>query len=439
MRTSSAASSASVMTTESAVARPRRRPLSRPALVGALWAVLAPAVAAAAPTVPPPSGRAVDLAEVLSPATESALTAILADLEAATGAQVAVLTIPSLAGDPIESYSLRVAESWGLGSRERDDGVLVLVAVDDRRVRIEVGYGLEGALPDVAAGRIIRDAMVPHFRRGDHEEGVLAGARAIAERLNPAAAGAPRDRTAGESAPAPMVGEWEVNRELVWVWVIFLILMPLIGLVFALCAVDEEARGITFGALLVPLLLGGSLVVDELVPLPPDSAKFLLGGVALLALSSSVFWWLHFRLRRRPETRARWRARLDELVDGRKALEAAAKLGLPLPPESGAKARWLRRALVAVCCLGLGVGIFWLWSPGYAIFYTHNLLWLVVIYRTNLHPSPTSSSSRSWSGRSVRRVTARPRSRSRTSSSRRRTSFRPGGGSFGGGGASGSW
>jgi hypothetical protein len=273
---------------------------------------------------------------------------------------------------------------------------------------------------------------------------VLAGARAIVERLMPGGAEDGGGERAGDpvaileaAAPAP-------NWELLWVWIVFLFIMPVIGLVFALFAKEAEARGITFGALLLPLMLGGSLAVDELALFPPDSGKFLLGGVAVLAVCSTLFWWLHFRLRGLPELRARWRARLDEVADGRVVLRAAAKLGLPVSAESAGVALWLRRALVAGIFLGLGVWIFLFWAPGYAIFYVNNLLWLIVIYRATLHPSSSSGGSGSWSGRSAGRVFSS--SSSRSSSWSRGSSggsggsgFRPGGGSFGGGGASGSW
>jgi uncharacterized protein len=93
-------------------------------------------------------------------------------LEEETGSQVAVLTVPSLEGDPIEDFSMRVVETWKLGRAGVDDGVLILVARDDRRMRIEVGYGLEGALTDAQAGRIIDLVMAPRFRQGDFDGGV---------------------------------------------------------------------------------------------------------------------------------------------------------------------------------------------------------------------------------------------------------------------------
>ena len=123
--------------------------------------------------------RVTDLANILDAAAESRLDAQLKELEASTGAQVAVLTIPSLDGEVIEDFSLRVVEEWQLGREGQDDGVLLLVAREDRKVRIEVGYGLEGSLTDLQSKRIIDGLMVPEFRRGDFAAGIEAAASAI--------------------------------------------------------------------------------------------------------------------------------------------------------------------------------------------------------------------------------------------------------------------
>ena len=135
--------------------------------------------AAAQQPVPPLTGRVVDQAGILSPATETALAELLEAHEAETSNQLAVLTVTSLLGEPIESFSLRVAETWALGTAENDNGVLLTVAVEDRELRIEVGDGLESTLTDALASRIIRHEIVPEFRAGDFEAGVLAGVGAI--------------------------------------------------------------------------------------------------------------------------------------------------------------------------------------------------------------------------------------------------------------------
>ena len=129
--------------------------------------------------VPYLAGRVNDLAGLLGPGTEEQLEGRLAQLEEATGAQVAILTLASLEGEPLEDYSLRVVETWKLGREEVDNGVLLLVARDDRKARIEVGYGLEPTLTDVRSRRIISNLMVPRFREGDFDGGVTAAIEAI--------------------------------------------------------------------------------------------------------------------------------------------------------------------------------------------------------------------------------------------------------------------
>lgn len=153
----------------------RRWPATRLLLVA--WLALAPP--AAALEVPPLTGRVVDRADLLSPGAEQSIAADLAALEQRTGVQVAVLTVPSLEGDPLEDFSLRVAEAWQLGRAGVDDGALLLVARDDRQMRLEVGYGLEPRLTDLASRRILDDVVRPRFRAGDYEGGVAAGVSAV--------------------------------------------------------------------------------------------------------------------------------------------------------------------------------------------------------------------------------------------------------------------
>jgi uncharacterized protein len=130
--------------------------------------------------VPFLAGRVNDQAGMLGEAFVVALERQLQELEEETGAQVAVLTVASLEGDPIEDFSIRVVETWKLGRAEADDGVLILIARDDRRMRIEVGYGLEGVLTDAQSGRIIDRLMKPRFRAGDFDGGVGAAVDAVA-------------------------------------------------------------------------------------------------------------------------------------------------------------------------------------------------------------------------------------------------------------------
>ena len=144
-----------------------------------LVALLVLAPATQGQDVPALTGRVVDTAEILSPAVEAALTERLAAFEDSTTTQVVVLTVPSLGGAVLEEFATRVFRAWGIGQEGRDNGALLLVARDDRAVRIEVGYGLEGDLTDARSATIIRTDIVPHFRGGDYDAGVLAGTEAI--------------------------------------------------------------------------------------------------------------------------------------------------------------------------------------------------------------------------------------------------------------------
>jgi uncharacterized protein len=141
--------------------------------------------------VPPLSGRVVDQTGTLSSGDVASLTQTLKALEARKGSQVAVLIVPTTAPETIEQYSIRVAEAWKIGRKKIDDGALVVVAKDDRKLRIEVGYGLEGSLNDVTAKRIIDEVITPKFRSGDFAGGISAGVDRIIAVID------------GEKLPAP--------------------------------------------------------------------------------------------------------------------------------------------------------------------------------------------------------------------------------------------
>lgn len=129
--------------------------------------------------VPKLTGRVNDYAKLLSPQAKARLDAELADFERSDSTQVVVLTIPSLEGESLEEYSIKVAEAWGIGQKGKDNGVLLLVSKGDRKVRIEVGYGLEGKLTDALSGRIIDYAIVPQFKTGNFDAGITDGVSAI--------------------------------------------------------------------------------------------------------------------------------------------------------------------------------------------------------------------------------------------------------------------
>jgi uncharacterized protein len=134
-----------------------------------------PFAASAQVAVPSLSGRVVDQTGTLSASDVAALTQRLKDLETRKGSQVAVLIVPTTQPEAIEQFSIRVAEAWKIGRKKIDDGALLVVAKDDHKLRIEVGYGLEGALPDVTARRIIDEIIVPRFKTGDFAGGISAG------------------------------------------------------------------------------------------------------------------------------------------------------------------------------------------------------------------------------------------------------------------------
>ena len=129
--------------------------------------------------VPPIDGRVTDRAGILSADAKARIEAKLAALETSDSTQIAVLTVPTLEGDSIEEFSLRVAEGWKLGQKKLDNGALLVIAKEDRKLRIEVGYGLEGKLTDALSGRIIRQVIVPRFRDNDFAGGVEAGVDAM--------------------------------------------------------------------------------------------------------------------------------------------------------------------------------------------------------------------------------------------------------------------
>jgi uncharacterized protein len=146
---------------------------------------LFPLVATAQRPVPELWGMRVhDDAKILSASTIQQLELQLKQFEDSTTNQIAILIIPSLDGEVLEQYSLKVAEKWQLGKRGRDNGVLLLIVVNDRKMRIEVGYGLEGPLPDITCNQIIRNEIAPAFRRGDFDGGVVAGTASIMEAIS---------------------------------------------------------------------------------------------------------------------------------------------------------------------------------------------------------------------------------------------------------------
>ncbi len=177
--------------------------MRRRALAGLVLALAlgAPALAREVPFL---SGRVVDEAGILHGEVHQRLEQKLAAIESQTTDQVAVLTIPSLEGESLEDYSLRVASTWKLGQKGKDNGVLLLVATQDRKMRIEVGYGLEPKLTDALCGQILDNLLRPKFRAGDYDGGIEAGVDAIASVLGGHAEAVPKSAPR-ERPPLPFI------------------------------------------------------------------------------------------------------------------------------------------------------------------------------------------------------------------------------------------
>jgi uncharacterized protein len=212
--------------TRAGTSRPALSPAGRgvlPLLLLLLALIAAPALAA--PNFPELTGRVVDAANILPPEAEISIEAKLAALEASTTRQLVVATVPDLDGMDIADYGYQLGRAWGIGQSEEDNGALLIVAPNERRVRIEVGYGLEPVLTDALSSVIIQRHILPAFREGDMPRGVAAGVDAIIEQLqlpadearaNVAAADAEAARAADDGGDSFGIGSI--------FWIIFILL-----------------------------------------------------------------------------------------------------------------------------------------------------------------------------------------------------------------------
>lgn len=226
------------------------------ALALAFWLALfaSPAVAQIVP-VPELKSRVTDLAGLLQPAQAAALEQKLAALEKRKGSQVAILIVPTTGDEPIEPFALKVAEKWQLGRGEVDgqavdDGVLLLIATRDRKIRLEVGYGLEGAIPDAFAKRIISDQISPAFRQGNYAGGLDAAVTSVTALID------------GEALPAPARQQRSNSSQgedrFVPVFIGFVVGMMAIGIVGRLLGTLAGAGATALAAF---VLIGGGLFV----------------------------------------------------------------------------------------------------------------------------------------------------------------------------------
>lgn len=204
------------------------RGLAKPrwfAALASLAMLLVGSPAAAAPTFPALTGRVVDQAGIIAPEVEASLTSKLEALEAGTSRQLVVVTVSSLQGLEIEEYGYQLGRTWGIGEAKRNTGVLLIVAPNERSVRIEVGYGLEGILTDALSNVILQERVLPRFREGDMTGGVVAGADALIGQLS-----LPDDQAKARVAAAAQA-DVQSGEKLPLVLVAFLVIWVLFGLI----------------------------------------------------------------------------------------------------------------------------------------------------------------------------------------------------------------
>ncbi len=218
--------------------------------------------------VPALSGRINDRASLLSPSTAQALEKKLAAFERETTNQVVLLTVPSLEGETIEGYAIKVAEAWKPGQKDKGNGVILILAKKERKIRIEVGTGLQGVLPDITAGQIIRGAMAPPLKAGNFDAGISAGIDAIISATKGEFKATPTDRKAAKKKGSSGYG-------------LFLILLVIAVMIVAAAGSSSRTAGAIAGGIALPFAakIGLGVVMWKLGILA------VLGAVAGLLIS----------------------------------------------------------------------------------------------------------------------------------------------------------
>lgn len=231
--------------------------------------------------LPKAAGAINDFADVLTADEERALDQLVDDLEQATTAEIAVATVTSLDGLTVEEYATQLFAAWGVGQAGKDNGVLILVAPGERAMRIEVGYGLEGILPDGLAGQIIRETFLPAFREGAFGRGIVAGTTRVAEivrRNEPVTAEQLQALAAAESANGNAPG-------LPYVLVGFLSIFVAIG--FGLAGMGAGER--TVGPIILGAIFGG-IPVGIVALSDVTAGRWIVVVVAVLAFVAAMRW-----------------------------------------------------------------------------------------------------------------------------------------------------
>ncbi|WP_081071878.1 TPM domain-containing protein [Burkholderia territorii] len=359
------------------------------------------------PEAPPPlKGRVTDMTGVLSVACASELTDRLADLERRLGVQMAILLVGSTGHATIEQFATAVFEKWRLGQSKIDNGLLLVAALNDRTVRIEVGYGLEGAIPDVVAGRIIRERIVPAFREKRIEAGVSDAVDALVREMTPPqmaeSEGALPDEDAQRATSHDVKRLSNGLREKPPVDLGSFLFWLLLGLTGVALGVVTEWRKLRWR-----VMLPASFLVATIVPVAmlPVGAIFdgdlvaMLGGLGIATSMGFCAWLLGIGLVRSARVR-----------------KNTAIIGV---------------TLLALIWIGHRMG----YSPGQVLLTVFCVVMGILVIVEKLTGNDWSSSSSSSSSSSFKW----PSSGSDSSSSSSSDSFTGGGGSSGGGGASGRW
>jgi uncharacterized protein len=189
-------------------------------VVAALFCFIA-SVAIAAPTFPPLTGRVVDDAGILSADTQAKLTDLLAQQEKQTGDQVVVATLKSLQGYPIEEYGYQLGRAWGIGEKGKNNGALIVIAPTEHKVRIEVGYGLEGVLTDAQSKVIIDEVMTPAFKQGNYDAGVYNGTLAVLHAIGGANLNASPQPVETQGDERHSGGHFPIFLIIIIIWIVF--------------------------------------------------------------------------------------------------------------------------------------------------------------------------------------------------------------------------
>lgn len=194
--------------------------------------MLAASGIALAKPYPDPQGWVNDFAGVIERSSEQLLESKLAELERKTGAEVALVTVLTVPNRDIERAAVDLFQQWGIGKKGKDNGVLILCAVQDRKIRMEVGYGLEEILPDAKVGRMIDQQILPHFRKGNLSRGLVYGTLAVADVIAQASG-----ITSGKPVPSPAGGDSSMSS-----LAAILFLLVLVGVFVYIASVVEESR-----------------------------------------------------------------------------------------------------------------------------------------------------------------------------------------------------